>query len=131
MKKINVKKVLKKKKMSLGKKMAIGAGVVTVGVGAYYLLGPKSKAHQKKALGLMKKMKDEVVKEAKKVKNSTESIYNKTIDSISANYNKQYKEHSKEINSLAKKLKGEWKDIKNQTSPAIKKVLKKKTNKKV
>ena len=118
--------ISKKKGMSVGKKMIIGAGVAAIGAGAYYLLGPKSKAHQKKALNLMKKMKNEVTKEFKKVKNETESVYHKTIDSVSRNYNKQYKEHAGEITAFAKKLKGEWKDVEKKTKPIIKKVLSKK-----
>jgi len=61
---------MKNKKMSTGKKVAIGAGitgaVAAVSAGAYYLLGPKGKAHQKKVKVLTAKIKKEVKRELKK-----------------------------------------------------------------
>jgi hypothetical protein len=62
-----------KKGMSFGKEVTIGAGVAAVGAGAYYLLGPKAKAHQKKASALIGKIKKEVTKDIKKVKNLEKS----------------------------------------------------------
>src|ERR1035437_5405365 len=94
---------------SIGKMVAVGAGVAALGAGAYYLLGPKAKAHQKKVSALTAKMKKEVESEIKKVKNATASMYHKAVDTISSNYSKQYKEHEGEIKAFTKKLKSEWK----------------------
>ncbi|MFA6076961.1 MAG: hypothetical protein WC735_02705 [Candidatus Paceibacterota bacterium] len=105
---------MKNKKMSTGKKMAIGAGVVAASVasaGAYYLFGPKAKVHQKKAGALLVKMKKEVASEVKKAKEVSVPLYHKAVDVISKNYAKQYKMHEKEIKSFADKLKDEWKDV--------------------
>jgi hypothetical protein len=99
------------KKMSAGKKMAVGAGIAALGAGAYYLFGPNAKVHQKKASVLMGKIKKEVVSEIKKAKSVTMPVYHKTVDVVSKNYAKQYKLHEKEIKAIAKKLKGEWKEI--------------------
>lgn len=106
-----VKKVANKKGMSTGKKVAIGAGIAAVGAGAYYLLGPNAKAHQKKALDLAKKMEKEVLAETKKVKNVSTNLYHSVVDKISKGYTKQHKVHEKDIKAVAKKLKGEWKSI--------------------
>lgn len=39
----------KKKKMSAGKKVAIGAGAAAAAAGAYYFFGPKGKEHRMEA----------------------------------------------------------------------------------
>jgi len=98
--------------MSAGKKVAIGAGVVAASVataGAYYLLGPDAKEHQKKAMDLMVKMNKEIARGMKKGQNTTMSTYHRVVDSISENYAKQYKVHEKGIKAFAQKLKKEWK----------------------
>jgi hypothetical protein len=102
----------KNNKMSVGKKVAIGAGLAAVGAGAYYLLGPDAKVHQKKAADLLAKMKKEVQSEVKKAKEISDPVYHKVVDAISENYAKQYKAHEKEIKAFAKKLKSEWKNVK-------------------
>lgn len=114
------------KKMSGSEKIAIGAGIATVGAGAYYLFGPKGKAHQKKATVLMSKIKKEVVKEVKKAEKVTLPIYHNVVDTVSANYAKQYKIHQGDIKILAKKLKSEWKDV-NKLAQKTVKTLKKKS----
>ena len=108
-----------KKGMSTRKKMAIGAGVVAVGAasaGAYYLLGPNAKAHQKKASVLMAKIKKKLAQKAKKVKNLTEPLYHSAVDALADTYSKQYKAHEKDIKSLAIQLKKEWKKVKPKKS---------------
>ena len=61
-----MKKIIKKKiGMSGGKMLAAGAGIAAIGAGAYYLLGPDAKKHQKKASVLMAKMQKEVSLEIK------------------------------------------------------------------
>ena len=101
-----------KKGGSLGKKVAIGGAIAAIGAGAYYLLGPKAKEHQKKANILMGKIKDEVEKEIKKAGEVSAPIYQKVVDTVSENYVKQYKVHEKDIKAFAKKLKSEWNKIK-------------------
>ncbi|MCR4327950.1 MAG: hypothetical protein NUV53_00325 [Patescibacteria group bacterium] len=102
-------------KMSTGKKMAIGAGIVAVGAatgGAYYILGPNAKAHQKKVAALLNKIKKEVEKEAKKAKEISVPLYHKAVDTVSKTYAKHYKAHEKDIKAFTKKLKNEWKGMK-------------------
>jgi len=110
--------------MSGGKKITIGAGMAALGAGAYYLLGPNAKKHQKKASVLMTKIKEEVISEVKKAKIAGAPVYEKAIDMIAENYAKQYKAHEKDIRALAKKLKTEWKGLSKK--PVEKSVSKKK-----
>ncbi len=99
----------KKSGMSGGSMVAVGAGVAALGAGAYYLMGPKGKAHQKKVSALAAKMKKEVTSQAKKMKEISMPVYHKTVDMIAENYAKQYKMHEGDIQAFAKKLKSEWK----------------------
>lgn len=114
----------KKSEVSVGKVAIIGAGVAAVGAGAYYLLGPKGKQHQKKVKALMTEMKKGVEKELKKVKSVTEPLYQSAVDAMATTYSKQYKEHADEINAFAKKLKGEWKSVQQKARPVVKAVKK-------
>ena len=63
--------------MSAGKKVAIGGAMAAIGAGAYYLLGPDAKNHQKKASGLVSKIEKEVEKDAKKLKTEWKKIKTK------------------------------------------------------
>lgn len=111
-----------KKGMSKGGMVAVGAGLAAAGAGAYYLLGPNKKAHQKKAKALLEKMKKEVNAKAKSAKIMAKPMYDKAVDSMAATYSKQYKMHEGEIKALAKKLKGEWQA---KATKVVKKTIKK------
>lgn len=113
-----------KKNKNIVKIAAISAGVVAVGAGAYYLLGPKSKAHQKKIKDVASKIKNEVSDKLKDIKDITVPIYNETVDAISETYSKEYKDHSKEIGAFADKLKSDWKNTKQTIKPKIKEIKK-------
>lgn len=108
--------------MTVGKAVAIGVGVAATAAGAYYLFGPKGKAHQKKAKALVVKMKSELNKQIRKVKSASQPVYHSIVDAISKAYSKEYKEHIPEINALARELKGQWKSIQNKTKPSTRKV---------
>ena len=101
----------KNKKISRTKKAMLGVGVAMASAGAYYFLGPKGKAHQKKALVLMAKMKREVMQKTAKAKSITVPLYHKTVDTLASTYAKQNKAHGKDIQAFAKKLKSEWKSV--------------------
>lgn len=73
--------IKKKKEMSAGKGAVIGAGLAAAGAGAYYLLGPKSKQHQKKAKIWMVKMEKSAKVEFKKAKSEWKKIKPK-VDSV-------------------------------------------------
>ena len=54
------KKQTKKNGVSAGKMVAIGAGLAAAGAGAYYMLGPNGKKHQKDAKKLINKVEKEI-----------------------------------------------------------------------
>lgn len=103
----NTKK--KSKGMSRGTMVAIGATAAALGAGAYYLVGPDGKKHQRKAATLYAKIKKEVGSEIKRAKDVTAPVYNKVVDNVSRAYQDQYETHEKEIKAMAQKLKEEWK----------------------
>jgi hypothetical protein len=112
-----------KKGISTGEKIAIGGTVAALSaatVGAYYLLGPNAKEHQKKVKVLMSKMKKEVASQAKKAKVIALPMYHQTVDAIADNYSKQYKIYEGDIQVLAQKLKEGWK----KSQQTVKKVAK-------
>lgn len=113
------------KGMSGAKMAAIGAGMAGVAAGAYYLMGPKGKAHQQKAKALLAKMQKEVKSEIKKAKEVSTPVYHKAVDIISKNYAKQYKMHEKEIKAFANKLKSEVKSASGVVKKSIKTLKKK------
>jgi hypothetical protein len=121
---INLKKYYMEKNKSknkVGKAIAIGAGVVALGAGAYYYFGPKGKKHQKEAKIWITGMKTEIEKNVKKIENLTKPIYQKAVDAIAETYAKKYKEHAKEIKIFAENLKGEWRNIKQPVRFIVKK----------
>ena len=86
MKKVNIKenkKDGKKGKLSKGKMAAIGAGVAALGAGAYYLLGPDGKKHQKKVKDFAVKTGKKVKKEIEKAKKFAKPIYDEAVDVVS------------------------------------------------
>jgi hypothetical protein len=102
---------------------AAAAGAAAVGAGAYYLLGPNAKAHQKKVSTIVSKMKKEVEKQAKKAEDLSTPIYHKVVDAVAENYAKQYKMHENDIRYIAQKIKQEW------LAPKKKKAVKRSTKK--
>jgi len=69
----------------------IVAAVAAVGAGAYYLLGPKGKEHQKKLKAMGKRVAGQVKREANKLKNEWRGVSAKT---------------GKKVRSAVKKVKG-------------------------
>ncbi len=114
----------KKNKILTSKVVVIGAGVTAIGAGAYYLLGPKSKLHQKKTKVWMDGMVIDVEKKLKKVKAMTKPLYHEILDTLALEYGKKHKEYKNEVHTFAKKLKSEWKGVEKKVTPAIKKIKK-------
>ncbi len=117
--------------MSVGAKVAIGAGVAAVGAGAYYFMGPDGKKHQKKAKAFAGKMEKEVMANMKKMKALGLPVYEEVVDAVAQKYSKEYKEHSADVLALAKNLKSKWasaeksaKSTVNKAKKAVKKATK-------
>lgn len=109
-----------KKGMSKAKIAVVGAGLAAVGAGAYYLMGPKGKTHQKKAKALMAKIEKEAKSKIKLAKAMAKPAYDKSIDLLADTYSKEYKLYESDIKALAKRLKGEWKNAKRVVKKSVK-----------
>lgn len=107
-----MKKITKTtKKISTGKKVAIGAGVAALAVGAYFLFGPDGKKNQKKLKGWMGDMKDEIIKKLEAAKEVTQPMYEEVVDTVAGKYAAMGGMDKKEILALAKTLKKNWKSM--------------------
>jgi len=95
------KKATKKNAISTTKLVAVGVGVAALGAGAYYFLGPDGKKHQKKAMGLISKIKKETLKDIKKAKPIIREA-KKTIDLVKKETTRDVK-HTKPIIKQANK----------------------------
>jgi hypothetical protein len=88
--------------------VGIAAGVAAAAAGAYYLMGPKGKAHQRKAVAWVKGMTGEIKREVKSAKKMTTPIYHKIVNEASKAYRQQYKENEADIKAFTDKLKQDW-----------------------
>jgi len=118
-----MKKDNKKKGMSTGSVVAIGAGVAALAAASYYFFGPEGQKHRKTAKGWMLKMKAEVVEKMEKAKEMSQSVYDSIVDSVAKKYVK-----NPEVGMMVDMLKKQWKGISSSATP--KKTAKKKTVKK-
>ena len=129
---MKTKKQIKKKGVSAGKAVVLGAGLATIGASAYYFLGPNGKKNQKNAKIWMTSMKNEIEKKVSNAKKVTAPTYHKIVDTISDMYSAKHKEHKGEIEAFANYLKLELKDLKAQVKPiqkSTKKIIKSTTKK--
>lgn len=120
-----MKKENKKNESTLGKVVAISAGIAALGAASYYFFGPKGKAHRTELKGWMLKMKAEIVEKLEDSKEVTAEAYEKIVDTISAKYGKLSKVDGTELEAYVAKLKKGWKDISGQKKKPVKKVVKK------
>lgn len=103
-----------KKKQNIGKKIAIGAGVVAVGTAAYMLLGPEGKKNRKKVQDFAKSV-------SKKVSN------NKDIKKVAQEFKKITSSAKSATKKVAKKVEVKAKKVQKAMQVPPKKVTKKKT----
>lgn len=120
------KKVNKKSNVSVAKVVTVGTIVAGLGAGAYYLLGPNGKKHQKKAKVWMTKIQKELVQKAKDVKSVSEPVYKKLAEDIVEKYGKQYKDQAKEIKTFVDNIKKEIKSNAKTVKKTVSKINKKK-----
>jgi len=91
--------------------VALSAGAVALAASSYYLFGPAGKIHRKKAMGWMIKMKGEIIDQIENAKEISEPVYNSIVDSVLATYVAGGKIAGPELNTFAKTLKSQWKNI--------------------
>lgn len=121
------KKVSNKKKgVSAGKIIGVGAGVAALGAAAYLLFGPNGKKNQKALKGWTVKMKGEIIEEFEKAKNITEPVYHEIVDKVQARYAKFQNVDKKELEEAVKEIKKNWKAITKEAKTEANKKTKKK-----
>jgi hypothetical protein len=116
--------------MSGGRMAAVGASVAAIGAGAYYLMKPKAKALQKKASKGVVMLRKEIMQKAMMAKSMTKPLYDNAVDTLAAEYGKEYKDSETDIKILANKLKGEWKGVAKKIANKSVKIIKDKSKSK-
>jgi len=99
------------KGLSSGQVVGISATVAAVGAAAYILFGPEGKKHKKAIKGWAVKMKGEIIDKLEDVKEITEPVYHKIIDSVSAKYSKIKKVDPKDLEVAIAEVKKHWNTI--------------------
>ena len=115
-----MKKQIKKKGMSTGKKVAIGATIAAAGVAAYMLFGPDGKKNRKVVRGWAVKMKGEIIEKFEKVKDLSEPVYHNIVDQISAKYAKMKNVDQTELKSAVADIRKYWKAMYKGAKPKTK-----------
>jgi uncharacterized protein (UPF0264 family) len=101
----------KKKGVSKGQVVAVGATVAAVAGAAYYFFGPQGKKHQKEAKEWTRSAKDRIVKEIKRAKVISESVYGDIVDDVIEPYLAKGVAAKEEVQAFAKALKKDWSNI--------------------
>lgn len=101
----------KKKGVSAGKIIGVGASVAALGAAAYLLFGPNGKKNQKAVKGWAVKMKGEIIEEFEKAKNITEPMYHEIVDKVQDRYAQFQNVDKKELENVIKEIKKNWKAI--------------------
>jgi hypothetical protein len=111
------------KKQGTGSKvLELGAGLAAVAAAAgagYYFYGDKSaKKHRAAASKWAKDMKQQVVREAKKVNNLDQKSLAKIVDAAAAAYATARSVDKNDLTAAARELKKHWKTVKEEVSGA-------------
>jgi len=115
----------KKAGNSVGRAVAVGAGVIALGTAAYLLFGPEGKKHRKDLKSWMIKMKAEVMEKMEKAKELTSETYEKILADVEAKYkamkNVSADDLAKEVAELKKNWRAMAKDIKGKAKKTVSK----------
>lgn len=98
----------KKKKGSVGGKIAVGAGALAAGAALYMLFGPNGKKNRGKAKAWAVKMEKEIVKKLNAAKDLSEPAYHEIVDKVKAKYGKLKNIDKKELESVLEDLRKHW-----------------------
>lgn len=97
---------------STGQKVAVGVGLAAGAALAYYLYGtPGGAKTRTKIRGWMLRARGEVLEKLEQLQEINQEIYNKVVDSVLTNYQKIKDIDAAEIDTLATRLKGYWRNI--------------------
>ncbi len=130
------KKVKGGKKMSNLQKAEIGAGmlaaVAAAGAATYYFYGAKdAKKHRNATAKWAKGLKNDVVREAKKLKELDEKAMAVIVDQAAKAYKGLDDVTPGDLRAAVNELKGNWESVKKELKRTVKKTTKKAAPKKV
>lgn len=79
---------------------------------AYYLYGAEqAERNRNKVKGWMLRAKGDVLSAVEKAENMDKERYNKIVDQVRTRYKKLKEVNSKEVDKLARDLKGHWEEV--------------------
>lgn len=108
-----------------GKKLALGAALVTVAAAGYFLFGPKGKENRKKVKGWTLKAKGEILEKLEKLEEVSEEQYHTIVDTVIAKYAKAKDKTAEEVAAVEKEAKKYWNSIKKDLAGKVAKTAKK------
>lgn len=110
---------------SSGKKIALGAALVTVAAAGYFLFGPKGAQNRKKVKGWTLKAKGEILEKLEKLEEVSEEQYHAIVDAVIAKYAKAKDKTTEEVAAVEKEAKKYWNSIKKDLAGKVSKTAKK------
>lgn len=114
---------------SLGRGIAMGAGIATIVAaiaGTYFLYGSKNAPkNRKKVKAWTLKAKGEILEKIENLSEINEQIYNKVVQEVSDKYQALKNIEKNEVGEFVEELKSHWKNIAKEFSASHKKTSKK------
>ena len=105
--------------------MKIGAGLVAAGAAAaagYYFYGSKkAKSHRKIAAKWATDMKNEVIKETKRLEQDGPKIFAAIVDRVAKKYQAARSVDAADLKRAANELKANWEMVQRETKRAVRK----------
>lgn len=105
------KNTKKQSKISVGKKVAIGAGVVAASALAYEFLGPKGKKNRKAVKSWAVNLEKEMAKKFENAKDKSLPAYHKILTEVKGKYENLKNVDKKELDSVVADLRKHWKNL--------------------
>jgi len=99
------------KKPNVMKKIALGAGLVTLAAAGYLLFGPNGKSNRKAIKGWTLKAKGEILEGLEKLQDVTEDKYNAIVTAVAKKYAKAKNALPEEVAKFEKEARKHWKAI--------------------
>ena len=104
----------KKKRISTGAIVGIGAGIAALAGAAYAFLGPNKKKNRKIVSDLGKRVKKSVMEKAKEVKELTEPVYQEIVEQVKVEYENLKEMDPEELAGVILQIKESWDNIKEE-----------------
>ena len=106
----------------------IGAGIAVVGAAAaagyYFYASDKAKQHRKVAAKWATEMKNEVIKDSKRLQAVSPKTVATIVDAVAQTYRDVKNIDAKELKKASRELKSNWKKIKDEAGKSKKQITK-------